>query len=64
MAAGKIDCIQCEHFVITWDPRFPRACRLYGFRSRQFPSVEVVKATGEECIGFAQKKREKPQEDK
>jgi len=56
MTSDRIDCIQCEHFIVTWNPRFPRACRLYGFKSMQLPSVEVMKATGEECIGFVKKK--------
>ena len=52
MAEGKIDCLQCKHFVITWNPKFPKACKLYGFKSIYYPSSEVLKATGEECIGF------------
>ena len=53
--AGRIDCVHCEHFVITWNPRFPRACKLYGFMSAQYPSIEVHKASGEDCMGFVQK---------
>ena len=57
MSPGKINCMKCEHFVITWNPQFPRACRLYGFKTMSLPSAEVLKASGEECKGFAQKRK-------
>ena len=53
--ADRIDCLHCEHFFVTWNPKFPRACKLYGFKTAQFPSVEVLKASGEECLGFVKK---------
>ena len=55
MAPVRIDCLKCVHFFVTWNPRFPRACRLYGFETASFPSVEVLKASGEECMGFVKK---------
>ena len=55
MSPRKIDCVQCKHFMVTWNPKFPRGCKLYGFRSASFPSVEVFKATGEDCMGFEKK---------
>ena len=55
----KIDCLQCEHFAVTWEPKFPRACRLYGFKTMSYPSVEVLKSSGIECLGFVKKERGK-----
>ena len=60
MAKDRIDCLQCDFYVVTWNPKFPRACKLYGFQSVSFPSVEVFKATGEECLGFMKKDLKKP----
>jgi hypothetical protein len=51
----KVDCFQCIHFVVTWDPRFPRACRLFDFRTSQLPSVAVFKSSGLPCEGFERK---------
>ena len=55
MTSDRVDCLQCEHFIVSWDPKFPRGCKLYGFKTMGYPSVEVVKATGEDCIGFVKK---------
>ena len=56
MNSEKIDCMKCEYFVVTWNPEFPRGCKLYGFRTMSIPSIEVFKASGEECAGFTAKK--------
>ena len=55
MATDRVDCLKCKHFVITWNPRFPRACSAYGFKTQQYPSAEVLKATGESCLAFEKK---------
>ena len=51
----RINCMHCKYFHVSWDPKFPRGCKLYGFKTAGFPSVEVLKATGEECLGFEKK---------
>ena len=56
MDTEKIDCMKCEYFTVTWNPKFPRGCKLYGFKTVAYPSVEVLKATGEECAGYTIKK--------
>ena len=53
----KVDCFQCVHFAITWEPRFPRACKLFGFKTAQIPSMTVLKSSGEPCEGFKKKTR-------
>jgi hypothetical protein len=50
-----INCYQCVHFYVTWEPRFPRACRLFGFKSATQPSVAVYETTGEACLAFEKK---------
>jgi hypothetical protein len=60
MKAGKqekINCFRCIYFVTTWEPRHPRACRLYGFKTAGIPSVTVYNSTGEQCMGFREKKK-------
>lgn len=52
---NKVDCFKCQYFAITWDSNFPRACKLYGFKSAGIPSMTVFKASGAKCMGFAPK---------
>ena len=59
MDTGRVDCLKCKHFVITWNPKFPRACNAYGFKTMSYPSAEVFKATGEECLAFEKKEVKK-----
>ena len=51
----RVDCFQCKHFYVTWDPRFPRGCKVFGFKTRQLPSVAVFSSSGEPCEGFERK---------
>ena len=52
---GAPNCWQCRHFGVSWDPKLPYLCRLMGFKSRVTPSVEVFRADGQRCSGFAPK---------
>lgn len=56
----KVNCFQCKHFHTTWNPEFPRACKAYGFKTKEMPSVLVEKTTGMECLQFEPKRVEKP----
>lgn len=49
------NCFQCRHFAVSWDASFPYLCRLMGFKSRALPAVEVLRADGVACRGFAAK---------
>jgi hypothetical protein len=53
----RIDCRRCRHFYVTWEPRFPNGCQLFGFKSKTNPSVAVWEATGAPCEHFVLKKR-------
>ena len=50
-----VNCWQCRHFAVSWDPRLPYLCKLLGFKSRSVPSVEVLRLDGRACQGFAAK---------
>ncbi|MCA0985418.1 uracil-DNA glycosylase [Halobacillus yeomjeoni] len=52
----SVNCFQCKHFNTTWNPAFPRACKAYGFKSKEMPSTLVLKATGSECLQFEPKR--------
>jgi hypothetical protein len=53
----RIACHSCEHYHTTWDARFPFGCRAHGFKSWKSPSLEVIEASGLECLLFTAKKR-------
>ena len=55
----KINCFRCKHYANTWEPDFPRACRFFGFKAAQLPSVVVFNATGEPCVVFEDKEAHK-----
>jgi hypothetical protein len=40
---------------VSWDPKLPYACKLMGFKSRITPALEVLRADGTPCRGFAAK---------
>jgi hypothetical protein len=47
------DCRACRHVGVSWQPAMPYLCRLMGFRSRNWPALEVLRADGRPCQGFA-----------
>ena len=51
----KPNCLKCVYFKITWDPAFPRACEMFGFKGQSLPSVEVFNALGKQCPLFVLK---------
>ncbi|MDR2532441.1 MAG: uracil-DNA glycosylase [Oscillospiraceae bacterium] len=51
----KINCFHCAHFALTWEPKFPKACKLFGIKSARMPSVVVFNSSGEPCNGFINK---------
>jgi len=56
----EIDCLKCEHFEITWNKNFPRACKVFEIKTPNFPSVDVKRATGKQCPAFKMKPGVKP----
>jgi hypothetical protein len=50
-----VNCWQCRHFAVSWDPRLPYSCKLLGFKSLGMPSLNVMRLDGRACQGFAAK---------
>ena len=51
-----VNCFQCQYFFVTWDPKNPRGCKAYGFKTRELPSIVVRRSSGMECLKFEPKK--------
>lgn len=54
-AEARVNCLKCKHFYVTWDPKFPRGCRAYQFKTRQLPSSVVRSSSGSECMQYVPK---------
>ena len=51
------NCLKCRHFHVTWDPAFPRGCRVFGIKSKRMPSLVVKENTGHHCPSFERSPR-------
>jgi len=51
----RIICQKCKYYYVTWQPNKPHACKAYGFKSLQIPSVIVKQSSGIPCTLFKQK---------
>ncbi|RED66248.1 uracil-DNA glycosylase [Cohnella lupini] len=51
----RIDCMKCRHFYVTWDPRNPKGCKAFGFKTSQMPSLAVFSSSGKPCLNFEPK---------
>lgn len=56
-AQDRVNCFQCFHFFITWDKTFPHGCKVYGFKTKQLPSIAVQQASGAGCAAFQPKQQ-------
>ncbi|ABK45421.1 hypothetical protein Mmc1_2930 [Magnetococcus marinus MC-1] len=52
---SAVNCMKCQYFRITWNPTHPRACSALGFKGREMPSTEVLRASGQPCLLFTPK---------
>jgi hypothetical protein len=56
----RINCLQCRHFYVTWDEKFPRGCKAFGFKTKSWPSQTVLASSGNPCMNFEPKSKEAP----
>jgi len=42
-------CLNCIHYYITWDKKFPKGCKGFGFKSAKMPCDVVVESSGAVC---------------
>lgn len=51
----RINCFTCKHFFVTWDPKFPRGCKAFQFKTNRLPSAQVLSASGQPCLKYEKK---------
>lgn len=55
----KIDCMQCQHYYVTWDVNRPHGCRYFAFKYPYSPSIAVFDSSGKACEAFEHKQFDK-----
>ncbi len=58
------NCLKCEFFAVSWDPDFPRSCKVFAIKSREMPSAVVYESTGHHCPAFRESPRLKKSQKK
>jgi len=53
----RIACQGCRHYWITWEQRFPYACRAHEFKTNRNPALAVFQASGIPCQLYSPKKK-------
>jgi hypothetical protein len=48
-------CIGCVYYYVTWDPKNPKGCKYFGFKSRLMPCMVVYQSTQEFCNMYTPK---------
>lgn len=43
--------------MVTWQPQMPRACKAYGFKTREIPSNVVKRSSGMDCLKYEEKQK-------
>lgn len=51
----RIACMRCKHYQTTFDPKAPRGCSLYQFKSPLMPYILVKQSTGSDCHSFSER---------
>jgi hypothetical protein len=58
IASGKpATCQACSHYFITHDVSFRYGCRALKFKSQQQPMLDVIAASGQQCLFFRRKEQ-------
>ena len=48
-------CIGCVYFYTTWDPKAPKGCKYFGFKSLKMPCQVVKESSGVACAFYQEK---------
>lgn len=57
MSDNKKLCFGCEYYYITWDQKFPKGCKGFGFKTRRIPCDDVLESSGEQCKMYIPKQK-------
>lgn len=52
MRTDQAKCMNCAHYYVTYDMKFPYGCKIMGFKSKISPDAEILRMTGTPCQTF------------
>ena len=52
---NNTNCNKCQHFYVTYKPKFPYGCKAFGVISKKLPYLEVKRISGIDCALFSNK---------
>ena len=52
---NNTNCNKCQHFYVTYKPKFPHGCKAFGVISKKLPYLEVKRISGIDCALFSNK---------
>lgn len=55
MNQGRINCMQCKYYYVTWDYSKPKGCKAFGFKSQALPSLVAFQSSGVPCLRYEPK---------
>ena len=50
-------CNECQHFCITYKPKFPYGCKAFQVISKKLPYLEVKNISGINCALFSNRNK-------
>ncbi|AST93823.1 uracil-DNA glycosylase [Sutcliffiella sp. NC1] len=53
----RINCLHCKHYYVTWDRKYPKGCRAFGFKTSTMPSLTVFRSSGSPCMNYTDKRK-------
>ena len=52
---NNTNCNKCQHFYVTYKPKFPYGCKAFGVISKKLPYLEVKRISGTDCALFSKR---------
>ena len=52
---NNTNCNKCQHFYVTYKPKFPYGCKAFRVISKKLPYLEVKNISGIDCALFSNK---------
>lgn len=51
------NCLGCIYYYVTWDAKFPKGCKHFGFKTNKMPCLVVKESSGEFCKFYTPKQQ-------
>ncbi len=48
----RINCFNCKHYYVTWDPQASKGCKAHNFKTNDMPNMIVKHSSGQDCLCY------------